>query len=151
VTDFDPLRIKRDWKEHIIRENLTPLYEVDAHNIIPCWLTSEKQEYDAYTIRKKINRKLGEYLIEFPGVKSHPYGNNDVGKRLDIKKILQGIIIECVKLLADQPFLGEPGRIHKTRELVVNKTPDTLIYHVTADTISILRVFHQARKWPEKL
>jgi addiction module RelE/StbE family toxin len=60
-------------------------------------------------------------------------------------------IIECVKLLADQPFLGEPGRIHKTRELVVSKTPYTLIYHATADTISILRVFHQSRQWPAKL
>ena len=36
-------------------------------------------------------------------------------------------IIESVKLLAAQPFLGEPGRIHKTRELVVSKTDHTLL------------------------
>ena len=60
-------------------------------------------------------------------------------------------ILECVNLLADQPFLGEPGRIHKTRELVISNTPYNIIYHATADIITILRVFHQARKWPEKL
>ena len=66
------------------------------------------------------------------------------------RKVAQRIL-ECVNLLVDQPFLGEPGRIHKTRELVISNTPYTIIYHATADMITILRVFHQARKWPEKL
>lgn len=60
-------------------------------------------------------------------------------------------ILECVDLLAIQPLAGEPGRIHKTRELVVSRTPYTLIYHASADVIAILRVFHQSRQWPEKL
>ena len=54
VTDFDPLRIKREWKG-TVAENITiPFYEVDAHNIVPCRSASPKQEYGAYTIRKKI-------------------------------------------------------------------------------------------------
>lgn len=56
-------------------------------------------------------------------------------------------IIECTDFLMDQPFLGAPGRIHKTRELVVSKTPYTISYHVAVDVISILRVFHQSQKW----
>jgi toxin ParE1/3/4 len=60
-------------------------------------------------------------------------------------------IIEKIQLLADQPFLGEPGRIHNTRELVVTSSPYTIIYHASADFISILRVFHQARQWPNRL
>jgi toxin ParE1/3/4 len=59
-------------------------------------------------------------------------------------------IIECTGLLREQPLLGVPGRIHNTRELVVSSTPYTIIYHVTVDIISILRVFHQSRQWPEK-
>ena len=58
-------------------------------------------------------------------------------------------IIECIDLLREQPFLGAPGRIHKTRELVVSKTPYTVIYHITEEVISILRIFHQAQKWPK--
>ena len=47
--------------------------QVDAHNIVPCWVTSEKLEYAARTIRNKINSKLGEFLTEFPPVIKHPY------------------------------------------------------------------------------
>jgi toxin ParE1/3/4 len=60
-------------------------------------------------------------------------------------------ILECLELLDTHPLSGEPGRIHKTRELVVSRTPYTLIYHASADVITILRVFHQSRQWPEKL
>lgn len=66
------------------------------------------------------------------------------------RKVAQRII-ESVNLLIDQPLLGGPGRIHKTRELVISNTPYTIIYHASADMITILRVFHQARKWPGKL
>lgn len=57
-------------------------------------------------------------------------------------------ILEKIDLLRTQPFFGNPGRIHNTRELVITDTPYTIIYHVISDTISILRVFHQARQWP---
>ena len=50
-----------------------PFYEVDTHNIVPCWITSPKQEYGAYTIRPKIHRILPDFLEEFPQVKNHPH------------------------------------------------------------------------------
>jgi len=73
VTDFDPLRIKRQWKDAVARVLNIPLYEVDAHNIVPCWVASPKQEYGAYTIRPKLNRLLTEFLEDFPKPKKHPY------------------------------------------------------------------------------
>lgn len=60
-------------------------------------------------------------------------------------------IIECVNLLAEQPFLGSPGRIHETRELVISNTPYTVIYHTTSEVITILRVFHQSRQWSKNM
>lgn len=66
VTDFDPLKIKRSWKEAVLREIKIAAYEVDSHNIIPCWQASQKQEYGAYTIRPKIHRLLPLYLKEIP-------------------------------------------------------------------------------------
>ncbi|MEN6317855.1 MAG: deoxyribodipyrimidine photo-lyase [Syntrophaceae bacterium] len=72
VTDFDPLRIKREWKERVSVSIDIPFFEVDAHNIIPCWILSQKQEYGAYTIRPKIHRALDEYLDEYPELKTHP-------------------------------------------------------------------------------
>lgn len=60
-------------------------------------------------------------------------------------------ILDFVNHLVDQPLLGKPGRIFKTRELVISNTPYTITYLATADMITILRIFHQARKWQERL
>ncbi|MDD5779021.1 MAG: deoxyribodipyrimidine photo-lyase [Candidatus Thermoplasmatota archaeon] len=66
VTDFDPLRVKRRWKQAVVAQVTIPVHEVDGHNIIPCWETSPKKEYAAYTIRPKIHRRLPEFLTDFP-------------------------------------------------------------------------------------
>lgn len=67
VTDFTPLREVRKWKEAICECLLdVPIYEVDAHNVVPVWVASPKLEYSARTLRLKINKLLPEYLVEFP-------------------------------------------------------------------------------------
>ena len=53
VSDFDPLRLKRQWKNQVLERIRIPLVEVDAHNIVPCWLASGKREFGAYTLRPK--------------------------------------------------------------------------------------------------
>ncbi|MFW2364854.1 MAG: deoxyribodipyrimidine photo-lyase [Desulforhopalus sp.] len=73
VSDFDPLRIKRQWKEKLTENVVVPFCEVDTHNIIPAWTVSEKKEYAAYTIRPKIKRLLDDYLTDIPPVKYHPF------------------------------------------------------------------------------
>lgn len=73
VTDFDPLRIKRTWKEGVSEKIDVPFHEVDAHNIVPCWTASPKQEYAAYTFRPKIRRLMPEFLEDFPSIKKHPH------------------------------------------------------------------------------
>ncbi|KAM9615391.1 deoxyribodipyrimidine photo-lyase-like isoform 3-T4 [Morphnus guianensis] len=52
---------------------LQEVAEVDAHNIVPCWVASPKQEYSARTIRGKIHAQLPEFLTEFPPIIRHPY------------------------------------------------------------------------------
>ena len=41
--------------------------------MVPVWVTSPKQEYAARTIRSKIHKNLGEYLVEFPPIIKHPF------------------------------------------------------------------------------
>jgi deoxyribodipyrimidine photo-lyase len=69
VSDFDSLKIKRKWKNEIAKKIEIPFYEVDAHNVVPCFYASPKQEFGAYTIRPKIHKNLQEFLVEFPKVK----------------------------------------------------------------------------------
>lgn len=73
VADFNPLNISRKRKKQVASKIDIPFYEVDAHNIIPAWIVTGKQEYAAYTIRPKINNRLKDYLEEFPNLKKHKY------------------------------------------------------------------------------
>lgn len=66
LTDFDPLRVKRYWQDAVARALDIPLLQVDAHNVVPAWVASDKQEYAARTLRPKIHRLLPEYLEDFP-------------------------------------------------------------------------------------
>lgn len=73
VTDFDPLRIKRAWRDQYLDASSIPLHVVDSRNIVPCWIASEKREFMAKTIRPKIRRHLQEFLEPFPELAPHPY------------------------------------------------------------------------------
>jgi toxin ParE1/3/4 len=59
-------------------------------------------------------------------------------------------IATSVERIATHPALGRTGRVPGTRELVVSGTPYVVPYRVHGETVEILRVFHGARKWPEK-
>ncbi|UWX11368.1 CRPV-259 [Crowpox virus] len=76
ITDFFPLRVPEKLVKQVT--NALPdkvvFIQVDAHNIVPCWEASHKQEYGARTLRKKINGMLDTYLTEFPVITKHPYG-----------------------------------------------------------------------------
>jgi toxin ParE1/3/4 len=57
-------------------------------------------------------------------------------------------IEQATKNLADHSGLGRPGRVATTRELIIPGLPWILPYLTGADTLTILRVIHTARKWP---
>ena len=86
VTDFDPLRIKRFWKQKIVQNISIPFHEVDGHNIVPCWIASQKLEYGAYTIRPKIHRLLPEFLEPLPKLRKHPFEWKGVVPSIDWNK-----------------------------------------------------------------
>ena len=91
VTDFDPLRIKREWKDGISERINIPFYEIDAHNIVPCWVVSQKQEYGAYTIRPKIHRALEEYLEKFPKLKTHSIPWKKKVAKIDWNEVMRAL------------------------------------------------------------
>jgi deoxyribodipyrimidine photo-lyase len=95
VCDFSPLRIHREWVDGIkdkMPSNVS-FVQVDAHNIVPIWIASDKQEYAARTIRNKINSKLGEFLSEFPPLIKHPHKADKSGKseKIDWNETLESV------------------------------------------------------------
>jgi deoxyribodipyrimidine photo-lyase len=65
-TDFSPLRVGRHWRDAIATSLTIPFFEVDAHNCVPTWVASPKQEWAAATFRPKITRHLADFLTPFP-------------------------------------------------------------------------------------
>ncbi len=70
VTDFDPLRIKREWKRRLAGEIDIPMDEVDAHNIVPCWTVSRRRISNYNAFRDRITPLLKEYLTDYPAMKA---------------------------------------------------------------------------------
>lgn len=76
VIDSLPLCFMSIWKERFLEHHShVPLYEVDAHNIIPVWITSNKQEFAARTIRSKLHGKIKNYLEDSQSIQHHGANN----------------------------------------------------------------------------
>jgi deoxyribodipyrimidine photo-lyase len=90
VTDFSPLRLHRRLRHAVASRLSAPLYEVDAHNVVPCWITSEKREYAAATIRPKLHRLLPTFLEEFPKLSRQRVPWNERVKPTDWKRVRKG-------------------------------------------------------------
>lgn len=73
VVDFSPLRYATARRTAVAKQLPCRLTEVDAHNIIPVWQASDKEEFAAYTFRPKVHRALSLYLTDFPKVHKHPH------------------------------------------------------------------------------
>lgn len=71
--DFSPLKRPRRLQKKLASETNCETVIVDAHNIIPCWHLSDKEEFAAYTIRHKVHKNLERYLLEKATVSKHPY------------------------------------------------------------------------------
>ena len=93
ITDFNPLKIITNWKRKVAENIKIPFYEVDAHNIVPCWKASNKLEYAAYTIRPKINKQLPKYIDEYPAVTKQVHSINLKTNNVDWSKVYSSLKI----------------------------------------------------------
>lgn len=95
VIEEIPLHFARRWKELYMKHNGSiPLYEVDAHNCIPVWELSPKQEFAARTIRSKVHAKLSPFLEEYETLIKHEANSNLLRDfpEIDWVKVRQSII-----------------------------------------------------------
>jgi toxin ParE1/3/4 len=61
------------------------------------------------------------------------------------------IVQNVERLLPDNPQIGRAGRVPGTRELVIPRTLYIVPYRFQRSTIQILRLYHGARRWPDRL
>jgi deoxyribodipyrimidine photo-lyase len=73
VTDFSPLLIAAEWKRAVFERIPCAWHEVDAHNIVPCWIASPKEEYAARTFRSKMEKQYAKWSGAIPPLTNHPF------------------------------------------------------------------------------
>ncbi len=66
------------------------------------------------------------------------------------RRIALKIVRAVEELISENPHIGRPGRVPGTRELIVPGTPYLVPYRVDGSTVQILRIFHGARRWPQR-
>jgi deoxyribodipyrimidine photo-lyase len=84
--DFNPLREVQAMVNCVKNKVNITLFEVDAHNVIPAFYVTNKQEWGAYTLRPKVHKLLDKYLTEFPAVIKQAKTNLNIAS--DDKEIL---------------------------------------------------------------
>jgi deoxyribodipyrimidine photo-lyase len=67
--DFNPLKEMQALRNAVKEKINITMFEVDAHNVIPAFYVTNKQEWGAYTLRPKVHKLLDKYLVEYPKVK----------------------------------------------------------------------------------
>ena len=94
VTDFSPLKVYQNRIDKVASKISIMFHQVDAHNIIPTWLASEKQEYAAYTFRPKVLKKIDEYLTDFPKIINHPIKPSIELKLINWEEVINNLEID---------------------------------------------------------
>ena len=99
VCDFSPLRVGLSWTSTVADtlDTLTPcipMVQVDAHNVVPCWVASPKLEYGARTIRTKIQNKLPEFLKPYSELSDNAVGSLKGHKAVDWVAALASLEID---------------------------------------------------------
>jgi deoxyribodipyrimidine photo-lyase len=118
VSDFNPLKNILKWKNDIADKIEIPFHEVDAHNIVPCRIASDKMEYAAYTFRPKVHKLLPLFLDEFPKVKKMQPALNR-GEKINWEKVRKELKIN---LIVTETASIKPGEsaAHEMLDLFIN-------------------------------
>jgi len=89
-------------------------------------------------------RWLADALADLRGVREYIAKENPAAAQRVIAAIRQE-----VEALRAHPAIGRPGRLEKTRELVVRRYPYIVAYRESSADIQILAVVHTSRRWPD--
>lgn len=63
VVDRGYLRVERQWRKFVAENAQCPLVQVETNVIVPVEAASQKEEYSAATLRRKLNRLLDDYTL----------------------------------------------------------------------------------------
>ena len=141
-----------------------PLAQVDAHNIVPAWILSDKQAYQAQQLRPKFINHLPDFLTHFPDVAFHPHKFVAKCERVDWKFLMHDVAID--RSVEEVPGIaaGSKAAILALEHFIVNHLKDFETYknNPTKDVspnlshyfhfghLSAQRAYVEVQKWEAK-
>lgn len=123
------LKHLRNWKVKAAERLSIPFYLVESNLVCPIEEVSEKEEYGAYTIRKKINKIQAEYLKEYQrdGLRNKTkikFENQDLSFVEDLDLYLDEMQFSQ-KISYDNYFMGGYQQARqKLQDFIINKLKD---------------------------
>jgi len=123
VCDHGYLKIQKSWR-HFVAENINcPLFQVESDVVVPVETASNKEEYSAATLRRKLLRILNKYIVPFTeetltiDSSQLQFGSIDIS---DISKVVSALNIDhIVKPVTS--FHGGTTEAKKRLEKFINK------------------------------
>ena len=80
VADRAYTRIQKQWRQHVARHAPCPVVQVESDVVVPVESASDKEEYAAATIRRKLHRQLKPFLVPLAET---PVKRDSIGLKLD--------------------------------------------------------------------
>jgi deoxyribodipyrimidine photo-lyase len=127
ITDFNPLRIPATWKRSLKQILTIPFLEVDAHNIIPCWIASTKQEFSARTLRLKVSRIITDHLVDYPELIEHPFEWRYPEEPLFLDELLKSLQVDLSVIGVEGLLPGEKAASKALDHFLKHSAGDYLI------------------------
>lgn len=127
IVDRGYLTYQKNWRMQVAQQSPCQLLEVETEVIVPVETASSKEEYAAYTLRKKINSKITEYIqpIKKPVYKEKtldittPYELPFQTKK-DLPKIINSLSIDQT-VKRSRYFIGGHSEAKKLLDIFIEK------------------------------
>ena len=91
ITDFKSTTPSMECDANISKTIPCKLVQVDAHNIVPTWIASDKAEYMARNFRAKLEKHKAKFLIKYP---SYSYNQTNLFTINPIQKIQSNKLLQ---------------------------------------------------------
>ena len=72
----------------------------------------------------------------------------ETDRGLDVANRVARATYDSAQGLSVMPSRGRSGRVAGTRELVVQNSPNIVVYRVVPDRVQVLNIVHGAQRWP---
>lgn len=96
IVDRGYLRIEREWRKHVSNNIKCPLVQVETNVLVPVESASDKEEYSAATLRRKLS-KVKDLFLE--PLAERKVFLSSLGAELEIKELPLDNVDETLKLL----------------------------------------------------